>query len=826
MSIISPPSDRSLVETAFSQEVGSPLKLAFNSLVCSLCHCQPELFPLVLTNCQEAMRSEHPNVSNLLQTLAQAAQSPQCSLILLESDLATGVMKNLRDGLSELLEMNKELSEEKLQQFRSTLSKSCMYLAFLSDLCRHWIPAKNWVGAPENFAFWPMLVGLLSSSTIGGMSSVEVSFCQQVACEFFEACICGHAHNKARFAELLCNALRGSVTFSKPSPLQDDTPPSGEPKDAKDEKLSPSGDNSPVLTFFLHKLIVDLVLKLESVSIVLEEQEGADPMVPTLMPPPPPLSFPPTHEAPHFHPSFPIGQGSYCLQLPATYTMEDLAKLCQNQGPQVRDTETKKKLWPWLEPSGNNLDVAKFKLKSWRLFSAKVSQQAPATKDVTFATPSEPDSRIPLNVELSCLAQLNSMPTSSLRLFLKHHSLGLEVDVGLNLVKWLVVPEDSSVPSLLELFIQQGGLQSLAECVPSLYPFLWPEKLTIRTISKPTPPPGCKPHFLLHIPSSLPFHSTVMLSLGLRLGCYGNRMRENLPVSFVLLRLMLGVELKGTPFPFHHACLPFLYISIPIPSYWLCFYPPSHSLCFLSFPDPIPRPTLDQLSFLPYLILLQTFKQHLPSESAGSDLRHQALEVGTVHHTLHCLSSFGHHSPRIEDRDDMNGSKPVEGQSSQQPSRVTSSSDKQYWAKGTGFGTGSTTSTWNMEAMMAKQKSEEKYVTLCFAILSEFLAVSEECPQPMYCGPEVMSLLSASCLLPALAAYLLNDSVLDISKHVELYHSVLNLLLSLAVNPSLRPLLVLPVFSDGGSGPSDDTSLATLTSKLRDITATYQKTVK
>ena len=435
------------METAFSQEIGSPLKLAFNSLVCSLCHCQPELFPLVLTNCQEAMRSEHPNVSNLLQTLAQAAQSPQCNLILLESDLATSIMKNLRDGLSELLEMNKELSEEKLEQFRSTLSKSCMYLAFLSDLCRNWIPAKNWVGTPENSAFWPILVRLLSSSTIGGMSSVEVSFCQQVACEFFEDCVCGHAHNKALFAKLLCNVLRGSVTFSsnEPSPLQDDTPLSGEAKDGKDEKLS----TSPVLTFFLHKLIVDLVLKLESVPIVLKEQEGADPMVPTLMPPPPPLSFPPTHEAPHFHPSFPIGQGSYYLQLPATYTMEDLAKLCQNQGPQqsVRDTETKKKLWPWIEPSGNNLDVAKFKLKSWKLFSAKVSQQAPATKDVTFATPSEPDSPIPLNVELSCLAQLNSMPTSSLRLFMKHHSLGLEVDVGLNLDNWLVVPEDNSVPS-------------------------------------------------------------------------------------------------------------------------------------------------------------------------------------------------------------------------------------------------------------------------------------------------------------------------------------------------------------------------------------------
>ena len=828
MSTISPSSLRSLVETAFSQEVGSPLKLAFNSLVCSLCHCQPELFPLVLTNCQEAMRSEHPNISNLLQTLAQAAQSPQCSHILLESDLATGIMKDLHDKLSELLEMNKEVSEEKvLQQFRSTLSKSCMYLAFLSDFCRNWTPAKSWVGTPENSAFWPLLLSLLSSSSVGSMSSVEVSFCQQVVCEFLEACISGHADNKALFAELLFNALRGSVRFSskKPPPLQDDISPSDEPKDDKVERLSTSGDNSPVLTFFLHKLIIDLVLKFESVSIVLNEQGAADPMASTLISPTPPLSFPPTHEAPHFHPSFPIGQGSYCLQLPATYTLEDLAKLCQSQEQRpVQDTETKKK--PTVsEPSGNNLDVAKFKLKNWRLSSAKVSQQATATKDVTFATLSGPDSRIPLNVELSCLAQLNSMPVSSLTLLLKHDSVDLEVDV----LKWLVIPEDSSVPTLLEMFIQQGGLQPLAECVPSLYPFLWPEKLASRTVPRPTLPPGCKPHFLLHIPSSLPFHSTVMLSLGLRLSCYGNMMRENLPVSFVLLRLMLGVELKGTfsvPIP-SYMC-PISLHSIPIPSYWLCFYIPSHSLCSLSFPDPIPRSTLDQLSFLPYLILLQTFKQHPPSEREGSDLRQQALEVGAVHHTLHCLSSFGHHSPRIEDRDDTNGgSKPVEGQSSQQPSRVTSSSDKQYWAKGTGFGTGSTTSTWNMEAMIAKQKSEEKYVTLCFSILSEFLTVSEECPQPVYCGPEVMSLLSASCLLPALAAYLLNDSVLDISKHVELYHSVLDLLLSLAVNPSLRPLLILPVFSDGGSGSSsNDTSLATLTSKLRDITATYQKTVK
>jgi len=37
-----------------------------------------------------------------------------------------------------------------------------------------------------------------------------------------------------------------------------------------------------------------------------------------------------------------------------------------------------------------------------------------------------------------------------------------------------------------------------------------------------------------------------MLTLGLRLCCYGDALGENLPVSFVLLRLLLGVELSGT----------------------------------------------------------------------------------------------------------------------------------------------------------------------------------------------------------------------------------------------------------------------------------------
>lgn len=83
-----------------------------------------------------------------------------------------------------------------------------------------------------------------------------------------------------------------------------------------------------------------------------------------------------------------------------------------------------------------------------------------------------------------------------------------------------------------------------------------------------------------------------------------------------------------------------------------------------------------------------------------------------------------------------------------------------YWAKGTGFGTGSTLSAWNVDAMRAKQKSEEKYICLCFAILSEYLSVSEGCGQgeESWCGPALADLLADSCLLPAMTTYLINDS--------------------------------------------------------------------
>lgn len=50
--------------------------------------------------------------------------------------------------------------------------------------------------------------------------------------------------------------------------------------------------------------------------------------------------------------------------------------------------------------------------------------------------------------------------------------------------------------------------------------------------------------------------------------------------------------------------------------------------------------------------------------------------------------------------------------------QVSSSDDKShvYWAKGTGFGTGSTQQSWNVEQALLKQKNEEEHVTVLLQV--------------------------------------------------------------------------------------------------------------
>lgn len=50
----------------------------------------------------------------------------------------------------------------------------------------------------------------------------------------------------------------------------------------------------------------------------------------------------------------------------------------------------------------------------------------------------------------------------------------------------------------------------------------------------------------------------------------------------------------------------------------------------------------------------------------------------------------------------------------------TSEEQQLYWAKGTGFGTGSTASGWDVEQALTKQRLEEEHVTCLLQVNINF----------------------------------------------------------------------------------------------------------
>ncbi|CAG9105988.1 unnamed protein product [Plutella xylostella] len=77
------------------------------------------------------------------------------------------------------------------------------------------------------------------------------------------------------------------------------------------------------------------------------------------------------------------------------------------------------------------------------------------------------------------------------------------------------------------------------------------------------------------------------------------------------------------------------------------------------------------------------------------------LTSGTVRLLLVCLAVFTHHHEADGDNSQgSNGSGKTEAEKSQL-----------YWAKGTGFGTGSTQQSWNVEQALVRQRTEEHHAT-------------------------------------------------------------------------------------------------------------------
>ncbi|XP_069036040.1 baculoviral IAP repeat-containing protein 6 isoform X3 [Lepisosteus oculatus] len=382
--------------------------------------------------------------------------------------------------------------------------------------------------------------------------------------------------------------------------------------------------------------------------------------------------------------------------------------------------------------------------------------------------------------------------------------------------------ETSPIQSPLQVFAGMGGLALIAERLPMLYPdviqqvsapvvasaaqekpkdsdqFEW---VTIEqsgelvyeapeTIAAEPPPIKSAVQTM----SPIPAHSLAAFGLFLRLPGYAEVLLKERKHAQCLLRLVLGVTDDGEG---------------------------SHIL---------QSPSANVLPTLPFHVLRTLFSTTPLTTDDGVLLRRMALEIGAIHLILACLSALSHHAPRVPNASP--------NQTEVSSGHVSGSSEEQqlYWAKGTGFGTGSTASGWDVEQALTKQRLEEEHVTCLLQVLASYINPAgstgsgeahsgESRGQNSNALPAVLhELLSQSCLIPAMSSYLRNDSVLDMARHVPLYRALLELLRAVSTCTALVPLL-LPLSGEPGEEEEEHsgspTSVGMLLAKMKTCVDTY-----
>ncbi|KAK2527056.1 hypothetical protein Q9966_010515 [Columba livia] len=410
--------------------------------------------------------------------------------------------------------------------------------------------------------------------------------------------------------------------------------------------------------------------------------------------------------------------------------------------------------------------------------------------------------------------------------------------------------ETCPIQSPLQVFAGMGGLALIAERLPMLYPdviqqvstpvvtsttqekqkdsdqFEW---VTIEqsgelvyeapeTIAAEPPPIKSTVQTM----SPIPAHSLAAFGLFLRLPGYAEVLLKERKHAQCLLRLVLGVTDDGEG---------------------------SHIL---------QSPSANVLPTLPFHVLRSLFSTTPLTTDDGVLLRRMALEIGAVHLILACLSALSHHAPRVPN----SSPNQTEPQVSSTHNSTSTEEQQLYWAKGTGFGTGSTASGWDVEQALTKQRLEEEHVTCLLQVLASYInpagSTSNGETQTSHEGrgqnssalPSVLlELLSQSCLIPAMSSYLRNDSgscnlsfyalsqislydeisaiisiILDMARHVPLYRALLELLRAIASCTSMVPLL-LPLSGESSEEEEEQlesqASVGTLLAKMKTCVDTY-----
>lgn len=286
--------------------------------------------------------------------------------------------------------------------------------------------------------------------------------------------------------------------------------------------------------------------------------------------------------------------------------------------------------------------------------------------------------------------------------------------INLNFIQSKLFPDDINceqtmkasdfvpLPSPLQIFSSRGGLSLLAHYLPTVYPEQ--PKTQQKMPEKDKSPPVVGENWVkiepndeiyedvddslaensakMPIISSVPQHSLAAFGLFLKLPAYSEVLLRDKVRAQCLLRLILGVTGDGE----------------------------GNDIYSLALSSSLPT--------LPF----EVFRQLLDSSPLTTDdgvlLRRMVVEVGAVHLVLNCLSIFTHHNSNLVSAPEIPSNSIKNPAAGGVGEEQTTSDDKShvYWAKGTGFGTGSTQQSWNVEQALMRQKSEEEHVTVLLQV--------------------------------------------------------------------------------------------------------------
>ncbi|XP_064112985.1 baculoviral IAP repeat-containing protein 6-like isoform X2 [Macrobrachium nipponense] len=777
-----------------------------------------------------------------------------------------------------------------------TLSTSLVAhtLHTLAALCAE-PPMRDWLGSVEGSVFWLPLLTVLGDPLVRGSeplmrgsgpsssSDSDYSSVEDATIHLMRQCCHNHPHNQNLLASTLCHLIQR-------------------------QNIPPPGGVSYLhsLSGFTRRLVLQLLLEGERVVVHINSPQGglASPMG---------CSLPPLTQ----HPKFGAGHKTRLLNLPTTTTIMEIIKMVTDwsrgvvnasandldlgsvdhrEAAEISHAELIDKLSAAAAAQAkerrHNRDKVNGTLQG-RL-SKKVTEQE-AEKQLNKLTATTGSSTSSYALVHDSLGNSSGLPTTltvaQVMAALRHEGHTPASHVTFTLTnrrdhnregetgREALLLCTEPLPSTLHVFTSQGGLSLLAQHMSLLYPDTGQQHpasngcvrssngdkgemvvendwvslemndyesanvfdyLVMGGGSSGSPGPvGGSTVSLLTLPS-IPPHALGAFTLFLRLPGYAETLLKDTHKACCLLRLALGVTDDGDG------------------------------------GDIVGSGVGGSLATMPFQVLESLLEATPLTTDDGLLLRRMCLESGALHLILACLAALSHQDTPEVVSSLYHQNVPIGLVVATTRATCVDTRDTigvhrgegdrcHYWAKGTGYGTGSTTQSWDVEQALVRQKVEEEHVVWLVRLLAQYInpgdilppelqqtngSASGDTPDSQNEGPSsssvggnpllpplspphntspalppaLLHLFQNSGLITTIASNLSNDSVLDMSRHVPLYRALLALVRGLSVTSSLSPLLMTTQNSTVSNGVGNTTTLPcipTLLEKMKSTVNTY-----